>query len=104
MAKVKVEKKAIDLFLLNLYGTTQNLPKDAEDTALEYFKMVNKDPEELIQFDVEPFTCSVCGKRIEDERGNSPAPLAKGKCCAMCNVSVVRKARIDEYKAETGKE
>ena len=39
-------------------------------------------------------TCSIC-KRQYESMGNNPAPVAKGRCCDVCNASVVIPARIE---------
>lgn len=40
------------------------------------------------------FTCCICGK-VRHGDGNNPAPVKKeGRCCAICNETVVKPARL----------
>jgi len=40
--------------------------------------------------------CVICGKKIEDGRGNNPYPVKKeGQCCNDCNAMYVVKARFE---------
>ena len=40
--------------------------------------------------------CCICGQEIIDGFGNNPWPVKdKGKCCDLCNMSVVIKARLN---------
>lgn len=46
----------------------------------------------------EPFTCSICGKKITDEFSNNAQPVNNGRCCNKCNREVVVPARIKGLK------
>lgn len=48
---------------------------------------------------MKPFTCCICGKRINGEWGNNPAPVNNdedAKCCDACDCSYVIPARIKQ--------
>lgn len=41
--------------------------------------------------------CCICGKVLDDELGNNPAPVVKDEkagCCDHCNLTVVVPARL----------
>ena len=41
--------------------------------------------------------CCICGKVLDDELGNNPAPVVKdekARCCDHCNLTVVVPARL----------
>lgn len=44
--------------------------------------------------------CVICGDAIKDEYGHDAHPIAAGKCCDVCNYSVVVPARIAASKKE----
>lgn len=39
-------------------------------------------------------TCSICGKKIHPTFSNNADPVNKGRCCSICNRSIVIPARI----------
>lgn len=38
--------------------------------------------------------CSICGREIESRKANNSAPINDGKCCEMCNRTIVIPARV----------
>lgn len=41
--------------------------------------------------------CCICGNEINDPYGNNPAPVKEdGRCCNICNDTIVIPARIEE--------
>ena len=41
--------------------------------------------------------CVICGQEIKGH-GHNAEPIAKGKCCDICNTYVVIPTRLDQYK------
>lgn len=48
-------------------------------------------------------TCSICGKKYSGF-GNNAAPINQGRCCDMCNDTVVKPARIKLIQENEHKE
>ena len=39
--------------------------------------------------------CVLCDGPLDDQYGNNAEPVSKGKCCNICNATVVIPARIN---------
>ena len=39
--------------------------------------------------------CTICNGQLDDQYGNNAEPVNKGKCCNICNETVVIPARIN---------
>ncbi len=39
--------------------------------------------------------CTICDGPLDDQYGNNAEPVSKGKCCNICNATVVVPARIN---------
>ena len=44
----------------------------------------------------ECFTCSICGKHIENEFSHNAQPVNDGRCCIICNYKTVLPTRIKD--------
>lgn len=44
---------------------------------------------------MEKFKCSICGKYIKNEFSNNAQPVNNGRCCTICNDTIVIPKRLE---------
>lgn len=75
--------------------TLEDAPADLVKARREMLIATGANPDKVIKAD-ESFTCSICGKYIENEYSHNAQPVNDGRCCVLCNGKVVMPARLKE--------
>ena len=44
---------------------------------------------------MEKFKCSICGKNIKNEFSHNAQPVNNGRCCTVCNDTIVIPKRLE---------
>lgn len=93
-----VKKTRLELYIEHYWNKNEPVTSEFIEHIKNNFLDPNEDPNELIEMEYEVFTCSICGRRIDDSYSNNAQPINNGRCCDRCNAKYVIPARINRMR------